>query len=374
MFFNRVLDVNELELTLRWPRDMFVYEANQILKRSSHPAFTRRISALCGEAFGEADLEEHLEQTWPASSDLGSSLAATTFLTKLIEQADQFEEPTRRAYYAERHSKLESPRQMDALGYGLHRVVSEMSKSGYFPGLFPVICVDDDDPLQPDPSEKISAHIGHLITWPDDVSRNKLNGPVLYSVIEYLHDEAQRPQRRYYHNFGSCGMHYEDFSKRAGGMVYRWRVNELLEQHRVGLKLSNEGDEKGLLIRHAPWSLDSLAVDIAEATAEREPTETEKIESAVRSYRRRDATIHDRRAAIASLASVLEPRRQQFKEFQFAKGDESDLFRIFNTFSIRHGAKQKEDYGEEYLDWVFWTTLAAIQLVHRLGDASKPQS
>ena len=56
------------------------------------------------------------------------------------------------------------------------------------------------------------------------------------------------------------------------------------------------------------------------------------------------------------------------KSGEFTKGDESDLFNIFNNFAIRHGkGVQKNDYGDEYLDWTFWTSLAAIQLVQGLN-------
>lgn len=130
-----------------------------------------------------------------------------------------------------------------------------------------------------------------------------------------------------------------------------------------------------MLIKQASFSLDSLASDAVASTPESEQDDMGRIQAAILAYRRRDATTHDRRTAIASLAGVLEHHREEFKNVQFTRGDEGALFEIFNKFTIRHNKKvDRGDYPDDYLDWIFWTTLAAIQLVHRVGLESSQGS
>ena len=80
-------------------------------------------------------------------------------------------------------------------------------------------------------------------------------------------------------------------------MVYRWRVNELLEQYGVGLRLGSKGSEKGRLIRHAEFQLDHLSDDLSEARADSDDT---LIADAIHLYRARSSTTVQRRAAIRS--------------------------------------------------------------------------
>ncbi|WP_150460425.1 hypothetical protein [Nesterenkonia ebinurensis] len=375
-------DFDEADFTLRWPRELFLYEVKQLLRRSDVAEFSERVAALCGEAFIDADIEHILKNASTASawgaSRTSSDDVPKMFLEQLITQPDLLKGYSRRVYYAERFDNAESTNRADltaTLATSFYHLISELAAAGYFPMILPKICVDDDTDWEPDPSDKISKSIKVPVTWPDDVRDNNLSKPVLYSVIEYFHDEAQRPRRNHYHNFGNCGTHHYDYSKRSGGVVYRWHVNELLQKHEVDLRLGNQGEEEGLLIRHASLSLDNLSRDVIAAVPKNDIDEKGKIESAIRLYRRWDSTIHDRRKAIASLADVLEHYRDEFKQIQFTRGDEGDLFQIFNKFTIRHGKKtDRNDYGDEYLDWIFWTTLAAIQLVHRLGISSEIQA
>lgn len=384
MIFQGV-DFDQADFTLRWPRELFVYEAKQLLRRSDLPQFPQRVVTLCGEAFVDADIERILEsefRTFAWTRTIDQSLeGAKALLEELIAQPELLRRYTRRRYYAERLQDTEQSGQAGQAGQArwlatsFYHLVGEMSESGYFPEILPKICVDDHDDWVPDPSDKISKNVGAPVAWPNDVRDNNISESVLYSVMEYFHDEAQRPRKRWVHTFGNCGSHHDDFSKRSGGVVYRWRVNELLEQHEVWLKLGNEGDEAGLLIKHAPFSLDYLTSDVTSAAPWNDKDEKGKIQSAIRAYRRRDATVHDRRKAVASLADILEHYREEFKQVRFTRGDEGDLFQIFNNFAIRHGKKtEKGDYGDEYLDWIFWTTLAAIQLVHQLGIEASPEA
>ena len=52
---------------------------------------------------------------------------------------------------------------------------------------------------------------------------------------------------------------------------------------------------------------------------------------------------------------------------ELLSGDENDLFKIANTFNLRHkNPSQQGDYRQEFLEWLFYTYLATIQLTTRL--------
>lgn len=72
---------------------------------------------------------------------------------------------------------------------------------------------------------------------------------------------------------------------------------------------------------------------------------------------------------MTALALVLEERRYNVLTDALAKSDRGALFEIANNFHIRHqDAKQKRDYDEFYLDWIFWLYLATIELTNRVID------
>ena len=53
--------------------------------------------------------------------------------------------------------------------------------------------------------------------------------------------------------------------------------------------------------------------------------------------------------------------------------DKNIQHNIFNNFMIRHGNKtQKSEYGDEYLDWIFWTSVSAIQLIRTVSGTDEP--
>ena len=91
-----------------------------------------------------------------------------------------------------------------------------------------------------------------------------------------------------------------------------------------------------------------------------------EVEHAVQLLRARGATREDKRSAVVALARVLEHRRGLLKE-QLPRRDEGALFQIANEFDLRHRrAGQRDDYGEAFLDWVFWWYLGTVELTDRL--------
>lgn len=190
---------------------------------------------------------------------------------------------------------------------------------------------------------------------------------MLYSVIEFFHDQAQRPRVRELHGFNGCGYHYERHNKQSGSVVYRWFVNALLERAGADVRLSSTGAERGHLVRHIPV-LDELSDELAAPPPGTRGEEGE-IAGAIRLYRSRSATINQQRAAVVELANILERHRARLKDVEFRSGDAWDLFHIFNRFGLRHRDNgQQIDYDDAYLDWLYWTTLAAIHLVKSMPE------
>lgn len=357
-----MINKEELDFSLVWPRELFVWEASRILKLPG--IITPHVEALLREAFADADVASVAPQpSWPASSSQLSDKEDRALLRALIADDSPVRPYQRPRYWLERQQHGAAFRPRKIVSEAFVQLIDELRELGYFPKVLPKECVDDRSTWSIDPSDKISKAIRYEITWPSELESGSLSVPddLLYSVIEYFHDQAQRPRTRSFHGWDECGYHYDDHNKASGGVVYRWRVNELLESYGIALRLGNQGDELGKLIQHATLNLDDLGDQaVAVAGSSRDKTVAE----AIQLYRKRAATTTDRRAAIAQLANYIELRRKDFAQVKFASKDEQDLFNIFNNFMIRHGNKtQKNDYGDEYLDWIFWTSVSAIQLI-----------
>lgn len=331
-----------------------------------------KIEALLGEAFADADVATATATAPSWSSTTSPSDTEDRARLQTLIAGDSPVRPYKRAQYWLERREGASPRlHRKLLSQAFLELIEEMQDLGYFPKVLPKGCVDVYGSWNEDPGADISKAIRCEVSWPDDLKQESLSFPddVLYSIIEYLHDQAQRPRTRSMHGWNDCGYHYDDYNKASGGVVYRWRVNELLDSYGVGLRLGSRGEEVGKLIQHAALSLDELGDQaISVDTSDRDKIVAE----AIQLYRKRAATTTDRRAAIAQLANYLELRRSELKNVQFASGDEGALFQIFNKFMIRHGdSAQRGDYGDEYLDWIFWTSVSAIQLIRNHQQSSR---
>lgn len=329
------------------------------------------VESLFADAFVDADFAAYLDRVANRTLNSGAhpqaeSDEAAQVLDAAVQKPRALREYDPPQYWLERQNGPATIRHYKTLVVAFVELVDELSEMGYFPKLLPEPCVDDIDLSEANPSREISQAIHADISWPLDDSIFPIPEDVLFSVIEYFHDQAQRPRTRTFHSYSECGWHYDNHNSESGGVVYRWRINELLDTYGIGFHLGGQGPEKGRLIRHASLQLDGLAAELVKSTAD---TADSIVASAIQLYRARASKVHDRRAAVAQLAGFLEKHRKQFKAQEMTKGDESDLFHIFNNFALRHGnATQKGDYGDEYLDWVYWTTLSAIRLLKQLQD------
>jgi hypothetical protein len=71
----------------------------------------------------------------------------------------------------------------------------------------------------------------------------------------------------------------------------------------------------------------------------------------------------------------LRRNREFCRIAQRSPRDESSLFEIANNYALRHrNDSQRDEYAEEFLEWVFWLFAATIeltdQLLRRSGEAA----
>lgn len=157
---------------------------------------------------------------------------------------------------------------------------------------------------------------------------------------------------------------HDDFSRAAGKAVYTWRINQLLADSALKVRLRNDGAEAGHVVRVTGDDRDVL-VDSALDTPD--PSEQSALEHAVRLFRGRNATRDEKRSAIVALAGVLEARRELMHE-ELLSADEGALFMLANKFDLRHrGEQQKREYDDAFLDWIFWWYIATIELTDRIA-------
>lgn len=190
----------------------------------------------------------------------------------------------------------------------------------------------------------------------------------IFDLIEFLFDHASEPVESsgHYHSWGECGYHYSEFVQGDAQSKFRADVNDFLRDYGEGFELSDRGE----ILTLPGGSLEPLLE--AGLPAETPAGVSERVESAVRKFRRRRASLDERRDAIRDLADVLEYLRPKLKRV-LATEDENDLFNIANNFSIRHhNARQKVDYDKPiWLSWVFYFYLATIHAAIRLIKKSE---
>ena len=146
-------------------------------------------------------------------------------------------------------------------------------------------------------------------------------------------------------------------------MVYRWRVNRVLDRSDLGLRLADEGDDAGRLVAVTDLARSDLVASMAGRT---DPGTGDVVRHAIALFRGRSASEHEKRSAAVALAGVLEERRTLLKA-QLVSKDEGALFELANKFAVRHrDDAQRSDYDPAFLDWLFWWYLATIELTDRI--------
>lgn len=242
---------------------------------------------------------------------------------------------------------------------------AELEYEGWFQEAFGFECVDsgpEHGTLGRDVSGAVLLALRKDHLWPVRSRINEYTEDDLFDVIEFLFDHVAKPTKRHYHSFNDCGWHCSEFDQVSGRAEYRTRVNRFLPEYGSGFELSDNGEilvvaEEGLqplLEAGLPQGSDPANV-------------VQRVQAAVRKFRRHSATVEDRRDALRDLADVLEFLRPQVRDVLEGK-DEDDLFNLANNFGIRHhNSRQKTRYDKPvWYSWSFYYYLATIHASLRL--------
>jgi hypothetical protein len=192
--------------------------------------------------------------------------------------------------------------------------------------------------------------------WPVQTQVASWSEDALMDAIEFLYDHVSEPaQPRPYHDWNSCGYHDREFDKRAGQVVYRVDVNDVIRLLDGGWELTAEGEVVRRVDSEVHDLIDRSLPPIAGPTAQG------RVDAATRKFRSRSSNWDDRRDAVRDLADALELLRPQLKK-ALTKKDDALLFDMVNNFGIRHlNERQHTEYDESiWLSWMFHFLLATI--------------
>jgi len=200
--------------------------------------------------------------------------------------------------------------------------------------------------------------------WPISENLHNYDEPTLFTIIELLYDYVSEPQWKNYDSWNNCGWHTGEYDKDKGKEKYRNEMNNILKGYSSGYILSDTGE----VLKVSPTGLETLSEEIVE-TDDPENIEN-RVHTAIIKYRKYNATLDDKKEAIRILADVLEYLRTQ--NIRLTNRDDSVLFRIINTFDIRHhNQMQHSDYDREiWFDWMFYTFLSSINVLLKLRQNS----
>lgn len=368
------------DFELAWPRDLFRVElASLINTQKELKDWDGRVELLLEDAFATVvprdmftNAKSNAGESWATTSRIAND-APRRFLVNLLRQADALREPTERTpYWSERRSTpvARGAITIATVARELERAVRQLDGRGYFEQAFEKDCVDD--PSTVNAADLLESLTGRPnLWWPKPVELAD-DRDSLFDLIEVLHDLVSMPRTRWMHSYAGCGYHHGSFSREAGRALYTWRVNRILNQSDLGVRLATDGEDAGRLVEIT----DEGRADLVQRMVQREDEGTgDRVRHAIALFRSRSATEHDKRSAVVALALVLEERRALLKAELLSK-DEGSLFHVANSFAIRHqDLKQQADYDLAFLDWIYWWYLATVELTDRLlerGGAAGP--
>lgn len=378
-----------VDYALDWPRELLAQELESLEADPYWSWQPEHVSGLLREAFHNPDPVQTFDRvssldTWfldatPPDGSPQPEPNGRLWIHDLLSHLSELREhhPPAPLWRARKNGvpadegSPDDPRQ--AIAELLHRFETE----GYFAKRFPENCVDDeldeygDPPHDGTAGDRIRRHLGRetrhpgreVELWPTLSGWSFWSDDTFYEVIEALHDVAARPRHRWFHEDRECGRHFEEFDTDAGRRIYRTLINRILAARGVELRLADTGEDEGRLVQVSDAARNEL---IERTLASPESEVADRVKHAILLFRRREATTHDKRSAVLTLAGLLEERRELVKA-DLGRKDEGALFTIANEFAIRHQRRgQRGDYDPAFLDWIFWWYLATIKLTEQI--------
>jgi len=289
----------------------------------------------------------------------------------LVDVADELPRPATPAPYYSQRKQAESPsseRSLEELARRVYQLVRKLDDQHFFSKTIGYDCVDAYGDTESSAKAELDSRVGKHDLWDGEVG--DWTEDDLCDFIEVFHDLAARPTREMFHSYSGCGWHPLAYSQQSGQALYRWWMNDLLDTSNLGLRLADDGEDVGRLVHSTPGALSTM---VDEALAD-EGVHSAEVAHAVHLFRSRHATRIDKRSAIVTLAGILEQRRSLLQKELLSK-DEDALFELANRYDLRHReAKQRTDYDEAFLEWIFYWYLATVQLIEQLLQRKSGQA
>ena len=371
-----MLPFNVEENSIRWPQKLLSTEL-QREARNRLDGWENRCETILRDAFTTPTLANSFEKliaTSPFSEMLeeDSSEAAVKFLEKIAVHSEDFPRYIGPKVLFSKRTEPKSGEQALAVSETIdrfERMVDDLRERGYFDEFFGDNCPDSFE-MELSPQEVLAERYSVSGIWPiESTTRAGQNLASFLDLIEALDDLVRAPVTRSWHPFGVPHWDNTETSQRRGQEIYRWEVNRILEESEVPYTILPRGADAGYMAE----SLEADFADLADELAEIDNSDLkDRIDTAIALFRKRNGGRESKKSACVKLAGILEERRNLIKE-NLARSDESDLFNIANNFALRHhGDNQKDDYGPEFLDWIFWTYMATVSLTEKLIERDSP--
>lgn len=250
---------------------------------------------------------------------------------------------------------------------GFGELLEQLDTEGYLDLAAGSSCCDAQVDRAIEGARELTALVGRPMEWPltEEGARAvaDLDEDEFLDLVEAFFDVVARPRKAWWHEY--CNeFDYGEHDRRAGQRVYLWRANDLLAKSNLGLRLSPSGPDRGQLVRVVTDDREELERRALDNTGDGE--EAVRVAHAVVVHRGRSVTRADKRDAVRALGDVLESRRAELRS-ALGGPDENALFQIINGFDIRHMRRgQQSDYGDEFLDYLYWTLLSTVELIDRV--------
>jgi hypothetical protein len=232
-------------------------------------------------------------------------------------------------------------------------IFEELEDKGWFQAKLGKDCTDNPKDIGAVVLEKLGRE-----AWPLSNAARREPEEWLFTLIEFAYLNVSKPTESHYHSWDDCGIHVTDSDDVRGRREFRQRASALLSRYETPHELRSDGE----IWEAAPTGLESIEM----ARTGEQPIDN-RVQSAIRSFRRHGATEDDKRHAVHDLADILEYLRKSGGT-QLPSRDEGELFNIANNFGIRHhNPQQKTNYSTGiWLDWIFYSYLNTIATLTRL--------
>lgn len=364
------------ENIIRWPQELLCRELLREVKNLLG-GWEKRCETILRDAFTTPALANSFERLLPTSSfaemfEENSTKAAIQFLEDIASHSEDFPTYTGPKTLFSKRKGLKSREPFLTVTETIdkfERMVTDLRERGYFNELFGDGCPDSAE-TELNPQEVLAEEYSISRIWPiESATRAGQNLAPFLDLIEALDDLVRAPVTRSWHPFGEPHWDTIETSQWRGQEIYRWEVNRILEESEVPYIIVSRGADAGYIAE----SLEANFADLANELAEIDSSDlNDRIDTAIALFRKRNGGRESKKSACVKLAGILEERGKIIKE-NLDRADERDLFKIANKFALRHRRdNQKDDYGPEFLDWIFWTYMATVSLTEKLIKRDSP--